>query len=74
MQYHQKERSSYMKYEAVCPECNQLYDIYLFKGGICTWCHSIMGLDHVFEYEEIRVFGEVAGAGRDNIKFKGWWD
>jgi hypothetical protein len=74
MYHHPKGSDSYMKYEAVCTECNQLYDIYLFKGGICTWCYSIMGLDHTFTNEEIRVFGEVSGAGSPDIKFKGWWD
>jgi hypothetical protein len=33
-----------------------------------------MGLDHPFFREEIRVFGEIPGAGNSDIKFKGWWD
>jgi hypothetical protein len=63
-----------MKYEAFCSSCEQIYDIYLFKGGICTFCYSLMGLDHVFRNEEIRVFGEFTGAVNTDINFKGWWD
>jgi hypothetical protein len=61
-------------YEAFCPECEKVYDEWMVTKGICDYCYSIKGLDHVFERYEGNIFGEVAGAGNSNIKFTGWWD
>ena len=60
-----------MKYEQFCTECNQVYDagMFLHGRGICDYCWSMMGLDHVSEYGEVRVFGEILGAGSLDIDF-----
>ena len=63
-----------MRYEAICTECHQIYDVGLMKGRICTYCWSIKGLDHAFIKEDVRIFGEIPGAANTNIKFTGWWD
>lgn len=60
-----------MRYEQFCPGCNQIHDagMFLHGRGLCDYCWSIAGYDHVFYKEEVRVFGEVPGAGTLNIDF-----
>lgn len=63
-------------YEKFCPECEKIYDagMFMHERGICDYCYSIKGLDHVFDRYEGNSFGELPGAGTTNIKFTGWWD
>lgn len=60
-----------MRYEQLCLECNQIYDagMFLHGRGICDYCWSIMGLDHLSERGEVRVFGEFIGAANLNVDF-----
>ena len=60
-----------MKYEQFCIGCEQVYDEGMFSHGgrICDYCWSIMGLDHMSERGEVRVFGEILGAGSLDVDF-----
>jgi hypothetical protein len=59
-----------MMYEQFCPECEQVHDAGMFsRGGMCDYCYSMKGLDHVSEYGEVTVFGEIFGAANLDIDF-----